>query len=69
MTAEDTIFKLIKIEYCDEKPKYPSFEVHKSTLGYFSSLANAEQAMKKEIKKIFNSDNDFGRLDKRACYR
>ena len=51
MTTDNSIFKLIKIEYCDEKPQYPEFEVHHSTIGYFSSLANAEQAMKNEIER------------------
>ena len=57
---ENTIFKLIKIEYCDEKPQYPEFEVNSKKLGYFSSLEKAEQAMKENIEQFFNSETDFG---------
>ena len=56
MTTENTIFKLIEIEYCDKKPQYPLFGVSKSTLGYFFSLEKAEQAMKNNIE-----ENDNGR--------
>ena len=42
----DTIFKLTGIEYCDEHPQYPSFEVFRNTIGYFSNLDNAVQKMK-----------------------
>ena len=56
MTTESSIFKLIEIEYCDEKPQYPEFEVSRRQIGYFSNLANAEQAMKNNIE-----GNDYGR--------
>ncbi|MCL2074389.1 MAG: hypothetical protein FWH18_10730 [Marinilabiliaceae bacterium] len=59
MTTENTVFKLIKIEYCDEKPQYPEFKVSRKQIGIFSSLAKAEQAMKEEIKR-FNSEYDYG---------
>jgi len=49
-TTESSIFKLIEIEYCDENPQYPEFEVRHRAIGYFSSLAKAEQAMKNNIE-------------------
>ncbi|NDW12024.1 hypothetical protein D0T50_03870 [Bacteroides sp. 214] len=46
MTKDKTIFKLIAIEYCiDDNPQYPEFDVHRSTMGYFSSLEKAETQM------------------------
>ena len=47
MTRKKTIFRLIQIEYFDEKPRYPLFKVRCVTVGYFSILEKAEQAMKK----------------------
>jgi len=46
-----TIFELTAISYRDKKPKYPEFEVWKNHAGYFSSLANAEQAMQEHIEE------------------
>ncbi|MCL2074642.1 MAG: hypothetical protein FWH18_12020 [Marinilabiliaceae bacterium] len=62
MTTNNSIFKLIEIDYCDEKPQYPEFEVSRIQIGYFSSLANAEQAMKNNIKgNDYSSENEvFG---------
>jgi hypothetical protein len=47
MNPQTSIFKLTVIEYCDKKPKYPDFEVHEHTIGYFSSLEKAEQFNRK----------------------
>jgi hypothetical protein len=47
MNPQTTIFKRTVIEYRDKKPKYPDFEVHEHTIGYFSSLEKAEQSIKK----------------------
>ena len=47
----DTIFKLTGIEYCDEHPQYPSFDVFRNTIGYFSSLDKAGQEMKNFVKE------------------
>ena len=64
MTRKKTIFKLIQIEYCDEKPRYPSFEVCRVTVGYFSILEKAEEAMKKNVasKGIITLHHLFGFL-------
>ena len=49
MTKQNTIFKLIEIEYCtDDNPQYPEFDVYRTVVGYFSSLEKAEQIMNKE---------------------
>jgi len=50
MTTESSIFKLIEIKYGegwnDDKPKYPEFKISYETMGYFSSVLSAEQAIK-----------------------
>ena len=51
MTTKTTIFELIKIEYSDEKPQYPEFDVSRTRIGFFSNLAAAEQGMKKIIEE------------------
>jgi len=58
MNKEPSIFELTQISYLDyEKPRYPKFNVHRLKVGYYSSLANAEQAMtelaSKDRKSIF----------------
>ena len=58
-----SIFELIRIEYSDNKPKYPSFEVEQSRIGLFSNLAKAEQAIKKHVKDC-GRKNIFGFLIK-----
>jgi len=73
MKNQTSIFKLTVIEYWDEKPKYPDFEVHKHTISYFSSLDKAEQAIKKYIKekhadKVFGFRIDEVLLDKYLDY-
>lgn len=64
-----TVFELTEIRYnnCyDENdefvaPKYPEFEVHKCKHGLFSTLAKAEQSMKKRIKeRHYDSKEIFG---------
>jgi len=47
MKNQKTIFVLTVIEYSDEQPKYPDFEVTKHIISYFSSLIKAEQGIKK----------------------
>ena len=44
---ESSIFKLIEVEYCEKKPRYPYFEVKCSEIGYYSNLDKAEEALKK----------------------
>jgi hypothetical protein len=52
MKPEKSIFQLTQISYSDySTPKYPSFEVERFNVGYFSSLAKAEQEMKKLVKE------------------
>jgi len=58
MTTKTTIFELIKIEYRDEKPKYPEFKVSRVHIGYFSNLAAAEQGMKKIIEEEEKQSGD-----------
>ena len=48
---ENTIFKLIEIKYGNKNPQYPKFEVYSETMGYFSSVFNAEQAIKEYVVK------------------
>ena len=50
MTTESSIYELIEIEYRDESPQCPEFEVNRRRVGCFSSLAIAEQAMKNKIE-------------------
>ena len=47
----DTIFKLIELEYRDDSSQYPSFDVFRNTIGYFSSLDKAGQEMKNFVKE------------------
>jgi len=61
MTTKTTIFELIKIEYHDEKPKYPEFEVSRARIGYFSNLAAAGQGMKKIIEEAKQYGKSFSR--------
>jgi len=72
MKNQKTIFVLTVIEYWDEKPKYPDFEVHEHTISYFSSLIKAEQGIKKYIdenaEKIFCFRLDEVSLDKYLDY-
>ena len=49
MTKDNSIFKLIEIEYCDENPQYPEFEVICRVTGIFPSLEKAEQALKDSV--------------------
>jgi len=58
-----SIFELIRIEYSENKPKYPSFEVEQSRIGLFSNLVKAEQAIKKHVKDC-GRKNIFGFLIK-----
>jgi hypothetical protein len=65
---EASVFELFRIEYgtygiYDEEnpPKYPEFEVSKSRIGLFSSLAKAEKAMKEHKEKNKN-EQIFGFL-------
>ena len=51
MKKEKSIFELFLIEYRDEKPKYPSFEVDRRRIGIFSSLVKAERGINKYIKE------------------
>ena len=53
MKKQKTIFELELIEYesFGKKPKYPSFKVECRRLGVYSSLAKAEQGIKKYIKQ------------------
>jgi len=52
MKKQKTIFELEKIEYKSwKKPKYPEFEVSRYPIGHFTSLAKAEQGIKKYIKQ------------------
>ncbi|MCL2074648.1 MAG: hypothetical protein FWH18_12050 [Marinilabiliaceae bacterium] len=60
MTAKNILFKLIVIEYCEEIPQYPEFEVRRREIGNYSNLVNAEQEMKKEIET--GNVNIFGFL-------
>ena len=56
-----TIFELTAILYSDEKPKYPEFEVSNRHVGYFTSLDNAGQAMRKNIEEWHDTPR-FGYL-------
>jgi len=58
---ENSIYKLIEIRYKDDEPQYPDIDISYETVGYFSSIANAEQAMKNKIEQYGNS-NTFGFL-------
>ena len=50
MKKRKSIFKLTQIEYDTNKPpRYPSFEVHKVWIGYFSSRDKAEKIIKKIV--------------------
>ena len=60
MTAENTIFKLIEIKYCDENPQYPEFEVYSETIGYFSSLGKAVDKMNRHLRGKSGARNRFG---------
>ena len=62
MTAENTIFKLIEIKYCDENPQYPEFEVYGETIGYFSSLDKAADKMNGHLR------NKSGAHMRFACF-
>jgi hypothetical protein len=56
MKNEKSIFKLIQISYHDfVKPKYPVFSISRRHVGYFSTLAKAEQEMKGAIDIIESS--------------
>jgi hypothetical protein len=62
-----TIFELSQIEYRDRfdddvPPSYPSFEADISRVGFFSSLAAAEEGMQKQIasRKEHGWDELFG---------
>ena len=57
MTNKTSIFKLIEIEYRDDNPQYPLFEVFRNTIGYFTSLEKAEQVMKE-----YTEEDCFGFL-------
>ena len=61
--ALSSIFELIVIDYSEDKPKYPSFEVEQSRVGLFSSLSKAKQAIKKHVKE-YGRKNIFGFLIK-----
>ena len=56
-----SIFELTAISYRDEKPKYPEFKVSNRHVGYFTSLDNAEQAMRKHIEEWHDTPR-FGYL-------
>ena len=61
---ENSIYKLIVINYFaygDDKPQYPDFELSYDTLGYFSSIANAEQVMKEYMKGYIEKYGDSER--------
>jgi len=50
MTAENTIFKLIGIEYCGENSQNNEFELSRTSIGFYSSLADAGRAIIKSVK-------------------
>jgi len=50
MTTENTIFKLIEIEYCDEESQHLEFEVNRNRIGCYSSLDEVGRAIKEIIK-------------------
>ena len=56
---ENSIYKLIEIQYRNYKPQYPDFKISYETVGYFSSIANAEQAMKNKIGRYRNPPFGF----------
>ncbi len=45
------IFKLTLISICGDKAAYPEFDVSQQTIGFFSTLKNAEQNMEHFIKE------------------
>ena len=53
---QQTIFNLIEIEYGYDKeeefPQYPLFKVNECTLGYYSTLDNVEQALKRHLIEL-----------------
>ena len=51
MTTENTIFKLIELEYCGENPQNHEFEVSRTSIGFYSSLTDAGQAIIESVKR------------------
>ena len=51
MTTENSIFKLIELEYCGENPQNHEFEVSRTSIGFYSSLTDAGQAIIESVKR------------------
>ena len=58
---ENSIYKLKEIRYyVFEEPQYPDIKIYYKTLGYFSSIANAEQVMKEYIENYGDGNPSIG---------
>jgi len=57
MKKQKNIYKLELIEYHNNEHQYPEFEIFRSTIDWFSSLAKAEQVMNKYEKEYDKSNN------------
>ena len=61
MTTENSIFKLIELEYCGENPQNHEFELCRTSIGFYSSLADAERAIIQSVKR-YRQSSPFGFL-------